>query len=211
MTNVLEIETDTALDNAKRRQILEGARAVFLAQGFAAASMNDIARSAGVSKGTLYVYFENKEGLFSAFIDEERGRHIVDMFTFDDKADLVSELTRLARGLAQFLMQPHIISSLRVVIGIAERFPALGRHFFEAGPEHSRRRLAVYLDSKVRSGELDIPDTYIAATQFLELAHAPLCKPILFGGDELRPNQERVDQIITSAVHMFMAAYGRRS
>src|SRR5207302_6291968 len=48
-------------DSAKRRQIVEGARRVFLAQGFDAASMGEIARSAGVSKGTLYVYFTSKE------------------------------------------------------------------------------------------------------------------------------------------------------
>ena len=47
-------------DTAKRRQIIEGARQVFMAQGFDAASMNEIARVAGVSKGTLYVYFQNK-------------------------------------------------------------------------------------------------------------------------------------------------------
>ena len=53
-------------DSAKRRQIIEGARAVFLSQGFDAASMNDIARAAGVSKGTLYVYFKHKGELFEA-------------------------------------------------------------------------------------------------------------------------------------------------
>jgi hypothetical protein len=53
-------------DGAKRRQIIEGARRVFLAQGFDAASMGAIARAAGVSKGTLYVYFENKERLLDA-------------------------------------------------------------------------------------------------------------------------------------------------
>jgi len=47
-------------DGAKRRQIMDGARAVFLAQGFDAASMGDIARKAGVSKGTLYVYFDSE-------------------------------------------------------------------------------------------------------------------------------------------------------
>jgi AcrR family transcriptional regulator len=52
-------------ESAKRRQIIEGARAVLLAQGFDAASMNDIARAAGVSKGTLYVYFKHKEQLMS--------------------------------------------------------------------------------------------------------------------------------------------------
>src|ERR1700721_373426 len=58
--------------SAKRRQIMEGARAVFLASGFDGASMNDVARVAGVSKGTLYVYFESKEQLFEALIREER-------------------------------------------------------------------------------------------------------------------------------------------
>ena len=58
-------------DSAKRRQIIEGARAIFLSQGFDAASMNDIARAAGVSKGTLYVYFKDKEQLFEAIVEQE--------------------------------------------------------------------------------------------------------------------------------------------
>ena len=55
-------------DPRKRRQILEGARRLFLSKGFDAASMGDIAREAGVSKGTLYVYFDNKEVLFTALV-----------------------------------------------------------------------------------------------------------------------------------------------
>jgi AcrR family transcriptional regulator len=50
-------------DSSKRRQILDGARKVFLDLGFDGASMGEIARSAGVSKGTLYVYFADKSRL----------------------------------------------------------------------------------------------------------------------------------------------------
>src|SRR4030081_694669 len=64
-------QADGPEDSAKRRQIIEGARRVFLAQGFDAASMGEIARAAGVSKGTLYVYFENKERLFDAIVGQE--------------------------------------------------------------------------------------------------------------------------------------------
>src|SRR5437868_9797164 len=73
MTDTLTIarpDFETA-DSAKRRQIIEGARAVFLTQGFDAASMSDIARKAGVSKGTLYVYFKSKEELFEAITEEQ--------------------------------------------------------------------------------------------------------------------------------------------
>ena len=51
--------TETREDSVKRRQILEGARRAFLANGFDASSMSEIAREAGVSKGTLYVYFKS--------------------------------------------------------------------------------------------------------------------------------------------------------
>ena len=59
-------------DPVKRGQILEGARRIFVAVGFDAASMNDITREAGVSKSTLYVYFRSKEELFTALIAETR-------------------------------------------------------------------------------------------------------------------------------------------
>ena len=71
----------TADDSAKRRQIVQGAREIFLAKGFDAASMSDIARTAGVSKGTLYVYFENKEQLFEAIVHEECLAHAEGAFT----------------------------------------------------------------------------------------------------------------------------------
>ena len=59
-------------DPEKRGRILLGARSVFNARGFDAASMSEIATAAGVSKGTLYVYFEDKEHLFVALIEQER-------------------------------------------------------------------------------------------------------------------------------------------
>ena len=68
------LERDAAASNdgsAKRRQIVEGARQVFLSAGFDGASMNDIARTAGVSKGTLYAYFSSKDELFEAIIRGE--------------------------------------------------------------------------------------------------------------------------------------------
>jgi AcrR family transcriptional regulator len=67
----VKLAPQTAEDSAKRRQIVQGARAVFLERGFDAASMSDIARAAGVSKGTLYVYFADKEQLFEAIVREE--------------------------------------------------------------------------------------------------------------------------------------------
>ena len=58
-------------DSSKRRQILDGASKVFMDLGFDGASMGEIARAAGVSKGTLYVYFADKNRLFEAIVEQE--------------------------------------------------------------------------------------------------------------------------------------------
>src|ERR1041385_1210250 len=107
MSDVLTVSLGTtglADESAKRRQIIEGARAVFLAQGFDAASMNDIARRAGVSKGTLYVYFRNKEELFEAIAEEECGLQAERVFQLDNaNHDVAAVLTRLGTDFATFI------------------------------------------------------------------------------------------------------------
>src|SRR5262249_6912705 len=85
------------VDNAKRRQIIEGARQVFLAQGFDGASMGQIAREAGVSKGTLYVYFDSKEDLFQVVAYDECLAQAEQVFALDPDDHAVGTfLTRLA-------------------------------------------------------------------------------------------------------------------
>ena len=73
-------------DSAKRRQILAGASKVFMDLGFDGASMGEIARAAGVSKGTLYVYFADKNRLFEAIVEEESLEQGKLAFNFDPGA-----------------------------------------------------------------------------------------------------------------------------
>src|SRR3954453_11897304 len=85
-SNALGVVTEE--ESSKRRQILDGARKVFMELGFDAASMNEIARSAGVSKGTLYVYFADKNRLFEAIVEDEAlVQSKVAMFNFDPLRD----------------------------------------------------------------------------------------------------------------------------
>src|SRR3974377_767572 len=72
-----------AFDTAKRRQILEGARRVFLQDGFDGASIGDIVRAAGVSKGTLYAYFPSKERLFEALVFENYRKQAEALYLLD--------------------------------------------------------------------------------------------------------------------------------
>jgi AcrR family transcriptional regulator len=169
-------------DSAKRRQIIEGARRVFLAQGFDAASMGEIARAAGVSKGTLYVYFENKEQLFEAIVGQECRAQAEGIFKFDPADhDVDAVLTRLGVAYVEFLCRPGGPSSLqRTVIAIAERMPEVGRLFYETGPAHGIDLLASYLSAQVAARVLAVEDCEIAAAQFMDACQSTLFKPVLF-------------------------------
>ncbi|MBM5573819.1 TetR/AcrR family transcriptional regulator [Deefgea sp. CFH1-16] len=60
--------SSSPLNPAKRQQILDGARRIFIELGFASSSVEKIAKAAGVAKGTIYNYFDSKEALFVALI-----------------------------------------------------------------------------------------------------------------------------------------------
>ena len=191
----------------KMRQILEGARRVFLADGFDGASMNDIARVAGVSKGTLYVYFQSKQALFEALINEEHRRTAERLSMFDDnEPDVALVLKRFGNALMNFMLLPEPIALVRTVSAAAAKFPAIGRAFFEAGPQYGADRLAAYFARQVEAGALVIDDVNLAAVQFLESIQGGHLKRMLFCVCE-PPPQQAVERAVARAVEMFMAVY----
>lgn len=196
-------------DPAKRRQIVEGARKIFLDRGFEGASMGEIARCAGVSKGTLYVYFQNKEQLFCAIMEEERRSHRKPTFTIDTSLPVDAALRDFGRRLLSFLLLPTTVAAMRTAMGIAERMPDVGRTFYQRGPGQTIRVVQDYLAAKVEEGQLDIPDVGMAATQFLDLVQSSLIRPALFGIEIAEPERaERIGRVVDAGVDVFMRAYG---
>src|SRR5882672_4386042 len=143
---VLDRPAEETDDSAKRRQIIEGARAVFRVLGFDAASMGEIAKAAGVSKGTLYVYFKDKDELFQAIVQKECVFQAEGIFEFDAAdPDVEGTLTRVGIAYVQALCAPNRQSPIRAVIAIAERMPDLGRTFYETGPAVGIAKVCAYL------------------------------------------------------------------
>ena len=207
---VIDRPANEADDSAKRRQIVEGARSVFLAHGFDAASMGEIAKAAGVSKGTLYVYFKDKDELFKAIVNKECVFQAEGVFEFDlADPDVEGVLRKVCTAFVRLLCAPGRQSSLRAVIAIADRMPEVGRRFYEAGPAIGLARMRGYLEAQVAAGRLAIPDCEIAAAQLMESSHATLFKPLLFNFAATPPSDERIDHVVGIAVKTFMAAYGK--
>jgi AcrR family transcriptional regulator len=200
---------ETPDGSAKRRQIMEGAWAVFLAAGFDGASMNDVARVAGVSKGTLYVYFDSKEKLFEALIREERRRQAERLaipFAPPD-GDPQVVLRDFGCRLIEMMVRPEHLAHVRTVIAAAGKFPQLGRSFFEAGPLYGANCLADYFRRKTAEGLFAIDDPERAAWQFLELIQGGKFKALMFRMmDEITP--EEIAETVGAGVDVFLKAYG---
>jgi AcrR family transcriptional regulator len=193
-------------DSSKRRQILDGARKVFMELGFDGASMGEIARSAGVSKGTLYVYFADKNRLFEAIVEAEALEQGKTVFNFDPARDVTTTLMEFGQAYIRLLCRPGGGSATRTVMAIAERMPEVGRRFYDNVVSLTIGRLADYLEAHVRSGDLVIEDYKLAATQFMQLCQASLFMPFLFQAAPA-PSAERIVQVVDSATRMFLAAY----
>lgn len=199
-------------DPAKRRQIREGAERVFTAAGFEAASMSDIARAADVSKATLYVYFSSKEQLFADICAERRDRNISDLIALLDRSRPVEDvLFAVGTEGVRRLIAPQVFASHRIVIGVAERMPEIGRELYKAGSQRLGEELAAFLAHHVAAGRLDIADEKLASAQFLELSQATIFRRNMYaaGSDDI--TEEKIAYIVHSAVRVFMAAYAPRT
>jgi AcrR family transcriptional regulator len=193
-------------DSSKRRQILDGARKVFMDLGFDGASMGEIARSAGVSKGTLYVYFADKSRLFEAIVEEESLEQGKVAFNFDPERDVTTTLTEFGQAYIQLLCRPGGGSATRTVMAIAERMPEVGRRFYDNVVAHTIARLAAYLEVHNVPGDLEIGDCQLAAAQFMQMCQALLFMPFIFQAAPA-PSAERITEVVESATKMFLAGY----
>jgi AcrR family transcriptional regulator len=196
-------------DSSKRRQILEGARKVFLNLGFDGASMGEIARAAGVSKGTLYVYFADKSALFEAIVEEETLEQGKVTFNFDPARDATTTLNEFGQAYIALICRPGGGSAIRTVMAIAERMPEVGRRYYEHVLAHTIGRLAAYLDARVKMNELAIDDCQLAASQFMMMCQASLFLPFIFQAAPA-PSTELIAQVIGSAVRIFLAGYQKK-
>lgn len=192
----------------KIAQILDGARAVFLADGYEGASVDDIARAAGISKATLYRHFPDKTALFSAVLAQEcrMQAEFHPEFCYRDRP-IDEFLLDLARDVLNFSLGEFGQSIYRIAVAETARFPHIGKTFYDTGAEMNQIRLAPALIAAVERGELMELDPDYAAHVFYGICKADLFTRRLFQiGDH--PNAEEIEAHARRAVMTFMRAFG---
>lgn len=188
-------------------QVLEGARTVFLRDGFEGASVDDIVREAGVSKATLYSYFPDKRLLFVEVAKAEcAAQSDAAVAQIEASGDLREAMIMAATRMVRFFMSDVGLQVYRIIVGESQRFPEIGRQFYESGPARVRAILKKFLQKAVDEGKMEIDDIDLAADQLPELCKAGLHLQMALGLRDA-PTEEEIQRVVEGAVDMFLCKY----
>jgi AcrR family transcriptional regulator len=172
MNNPKNQETERA--QQKRGQILDAARRLFLANGYAQTSTEAIRREAGVSKETLYRYYRTKEELFADVLRRLTLEHLREPFQSDaslspdaGSKQLQKIVREIASEIIETMMQPDYLALLRIVVAESARFPVLGELFRQTVPEQGIASIVGLLNRLRQKGLVAKIDDEAAARMLL--------------------------------------------
>jgi len=205
------LETPAPGKSERRRQaILDVAKELFQAQGYAATSMSEIAARLGGSKGTLYNYFRSKEELFAAFMTDMcqiGSNRVFDAIEAPVTGNVTEALVDLGENFVAFLFMPDTMTIHRLVVAESGRFPELGRIFYETGPKRGTENLTRFFSELMDTGRLPPGDPAEAARWFKDLLLAGIYNLRLWGVIE-DPTPEQIRAHVEKSVGVFLKAFG---
>ena len=177
----------------KADEVLDAARRVFLSRGFEAATVDEVASEAGVSKATVYSNFHDKDALLTAMIErvtaESESILAAAVAPLDEDGSLPERLTRMGVALARGVLRPEVVQLRRLAIATATGFPASALLYWQRGPAATISML-----------EQRLPDGN--ATLFAYALIGPLQDRVLFD-----PNYHPTDADIAAHVAQVVAQF----
>lgn len=145
-------------DAAKRKDIMDAARALFLQHGFHCTSMDALAKQACVSKATLYSHFEDKDALYRSLINDKMADYKVDDFSAMLNWDVARDLQVIAEHMLDLIFDPEALDMLRMVIAEGRTGSGVASLFKEVGPQRLLAQIADYLARQKARGTTYIED-----------------------------------------------------
>jgi AcrR family transcriptional regulator len=197
----------TRRGDEKSEQIRLTATELFLKRGYDLVSVDEIVRAVGGSKTNVYNHFDSKEGLFVAVVKGLCEDLLASFVTIDVSTLGVEEgLRSLAQALLRILLQDRHLAFQRLIIAETGRFPALGRAWFESGPELSRRIIARFVEEHQRAGHLRRSNAHQSATLFHDMITFDLLHRAMMGD---KPSDDEIRHRIDTAIDAFLHGFAR--
>jgi AcrR family transcriptional regulator len=209
MTKTTQLETSkpkavrtTYRGVARRVQILEIAKRLFLEHGYAGVSLDAVISNVGGSKTNVYSHFGSKEGLFTAVVTA-----LCESFQHDFLAlnleglSVANGLKLIGKTLLRNLLQEDHIAFQRLITAESGRYPALAEAWFQSGPMRSRAFIAEFLEKKRLAGAFKLQDTAICS----DLFHSMLVfDPVHMGMIGKRFNAQAVDKHVDHCINILL-------
>ncbi len=183
--------------------ILDHATAAFLNDGYAATSIEAIARHARVAKRTIYARWPGKPALFVSVVQRLVSGWISSAAVWLEADDLEAALQVAARAILKVGLTPEAIALHRLMVAEAGRFPELRAMMTQAGAREGVARIAALLQAAVAAGKLRPLDTEFAAEQFMHLVLAGPQRRAVGLGPVLDPGE--LDAWGAAAVRLFLS------
>lgn len=190
---------------AKHGRILDAALAEFAKNGFSGASMQAIAKRAGVSKPTLYQYFGHKQALLSAVLDVAKTELLAPLANTGNRP-LVEVLWQFSWTYAESVLRPEMLSLARLIIGEAEHHPDVARRYQTKGPKPTLAGIVIFLRRQRDRGALQFEDAELAAQNLWSLILSAPRDYYLHHPQET-PSRTEVARYITNGLGVFLRAY----
>ncbi len=189
----------------KRMQIIQAATVLFIEQGFAATSMDKIAKQAGVSKQTVYSHFNDKENLFIETITAycEASDFNEELFHADET--LEQNLLRVARSFIGLILSEGANKAYSTCVAHKEEYPELGKRFYEVGPLQVCAQVEACIECIRERKLLNIPDSRFATIQLLGMVQGDWKMRHALG--QAKPGDMPSDAYILDCINRFIKAY----
>ena len=183
--------------------ILDAATIAFLADGYAATTIEAIARSCGVAKRTIYARWAGKPALFRAVLERLMARWLSIAGDWGEVEELESALDVAAERILSVALTPEAVALNRLLIAESVRFPELPLMMHQAGAGQGTARIAALLDRAVVKGKLPPLDTGFAAEQLLHMLVAGPQKRALGLGQKL--DEQQLEEWRKASIALFLA------
>jgi TetR/AcrR family transcriptional repressor of mexJK operon len=196
-----------------RAAVLDAARSLFMEQGYAGTTMDDIARRAGLTKRTLYNNYPDKEALFRLIVGDVIA--VAEAFASELRSELAAGITAanlserlhdVAQRMAAGIVRAPVISLRRLLIGESRLFPELAREYFDRAPGRVLGVLAESFGRLMRTGVLRAApslDAHRAAAQFAYLVVGETLDRAMLTGQV--PHDDEIRACAGDGVETFLA------
>ena len=189
----------------RRKLLIHAAEKVFVELGYGAASVDDIAKRAGMSKKTLYQLFDTKESLFAAVIAARREalKVMIEAECCGDARSPEKVLRNFLGQVARFVLAYRQSALYRLVIAESQRAPELACAFYREGPSKARLALTQWLERQHEDKTLFVPDPDTSASMLFSMVIGELQMRLLIG-DMREPDEATIDERVEKAVALFL-------